>query len=499
MLKLGRISFLAMAAVLMTSQGAFAESLSDAVQTTVTSNPQVGQVENDRRAVDEELNQAEALFRPQIDGEASAGAARSKRWGQSRGTTTDDGDILPNARGQLTLQQMLFDGFYSESERDRQTNRVESAAHRVRETAELVGLQAVEAYLNVLRSRQLVEIAQDNLDEHRNILKDIGRRLKTGAGTGGDVEQAKARVAQAEAALLQVKGDLKAAEVDYNRVVGRFPTDLARPSVEPASLPATEEAAVAAALSDSPTLAIRQSDVKVSENEVTQSKSTLYPKVTLEGQALRAKDEGGLRTTMDEIGGGVVMRWNLYRGGADVARGREYQWRHAEAQNKLDDTRREVEKQIRTDWSARDIARQRAERYAEQVEANKKVLAAYRKQFDAGERTLLDVLDARNELFISTSSMITAYYTALFGDYQILADRGSLLNVLNVAAPETAQPTGDMSEAARHAPKKAPVAAEPVVDVAQPVAAPVAAPAAVTLSPDTTMVSSPVVEITPVQ
>jgi adhesin transport system outer membrane protein len=439
MSKLTQVSVLAVALVMASVSASWAESLQDAVQMTVSSHPQVGIVANDRKAIDEELNQANALYLPQVDAEASMGVARTARWGQGNNAATDDGDILPNARAQVTLQQMLFDGYNASSEVERQENRVRSAAHRVKETAELVGLDAVEAYLNVLRARQLVEIASENLQDHRALLGDIERRADAGAGTGGDVEQAKARVAQAEAALLQVQGDLDASEISYNRTVGRFPGDLMRPAPISADLlPVDEDMAVEVALKNNPTLALRDADVAVAAAELKQTQSTLYPQVSLEGIASKAKDQNGLRTSSNDVGGGVVMRWNLYRGGADMARKREHQWRQAEAQNQHDDAIREVEQLIRTDWSARDIARQRAERYAEQVEANKKVLGAYRKQFDSSERTLLDVLDARNELFVSTSSMISAYYTAMFGDYQILADSGALLSGLSVNAPQAA-------------------------------------------------------------
>ena len=419
-----------------------AESLSDAVQMTVTSHPKIGVVANDRLAIDEELNQAKGLFRPQVDFRGDVGLGWSNRWGQGS-TVTDDGDILPNAAAQLTLQQMLFDGYNASSEVDRQQNRVRSAAHRVRETSELTGLDAVEAYLNVLRARQILEAADTNLAAHNALKADINKRMRGGAGTKADVEQAVARVSQAEAVRVQVMADLRDAETRYNSIVGRYPGDLTRPQVQQDLLPRTEEEAVAAALKDNPTIAIRGADIAVAGAELTQSQSTFYPQFTFEGSASRQKDIGGLRTTKDEAGAGVVMRWNLYRGGADEARKQEYMWRQAEAQTQLDDSKRSVEENMRKAWIARDAARMRAEHFATQYKANKNVLAAYKKQFDAGERTLLDVLDAQNELFSAQSNMLTAYYTALFGDYQVLAERGSLLPSLNVALPASASVVSD--------------------------------------------------------
>ena len=440
MKRLAQVSFVAMALVLG-ALPAQAESLSAAVQTTVVSHPQIGVVANDRRAIDEELNQAFGLFRPQVDLRADTGAAWSNRWGPSN--LQDDGDILPNLSAQITLQQMLFDGYNASSEVDRQENRIRSAAFRVRETGEFIGLDAVEAYLNVLRSRQLLELANQNVADHRSRQDDLSRRERGGAGNMADVNQASARLAQAEANRAQVEGDLREAESRYNSIVGHFPTELTRPQVPLAFMPADEQAAVDAALAGSPTIHIRDTDIDVANAELQQTKATFYPQVTLEGTASRQKDIGGLRTTKDEVGAGLVLRWNLYRGGADTAREQEFIHRRAEAQSELDSARREIEERVRRAWVARDSARERAERFADQVASNESVLSAYIKQFDAGERTLLDTLDAQNELFLSRANMITAYYTAMFGDYQILAERGALLASLDVTPVAAASVVSD--------------------------------------------------------
>lgn len=414
---------------------ASAESISEAVQATVTSHPKIDAASQGRMAVDEELNQANGLYLPQVDLRGDLGLGWSKRWGPD---SEDDDDILPNAAAQLTLQQMLFDGFNASSEVARQENRVRSSAYRVSETAEFTALDAVEAYLNVLRARQLLELAETNVRDHLDRQSDISRRQRGGAGNMADVNQAAARLSQAEATRAQIEGDLRSAESRYNSVVGHFPADVMRPQVPLTYMPADEQAAVDAALQDSPTIRALASDISVAESERKQTDSVFYPQVNLEGAASRQKDLAGLRTTKDEITGGLVMRWNLYRGGADMAKSEEYVHRQAQAESELKAARRDAEDSMRNAWAARDAARKRAEHYATQVNSNEDVLAAYLKQFTAGDRTLLDVLDAQNELFLSKVNMVTAYYTALFGDYQVLAERGALLPSLQVAPPAAA-------------------------------------------------------------
>lgn len=433
MKNMSRVSLVALLAFIPAL--AQAESLNEAVQMTVTSHPKVGVVVNDRGAIGEEANQARGLFRPSVDLRGDAGLGWSHHWGLGNNSEVDDNDILPYFAGNVTLRQMLFDGFESPAELKRQKERERSAGHRVKETAEITGLDTVEAYLNVLRARQLLQIADENLSAHRGLQADIGKRKKGGAGTQGDVDQADARVAQAEALRIEVEGDLRDAEARYNNLVGQFPGDLTRPAPAMDLMPTSLEDALSSAINNNPTIAARTADVSVAKAELRKTKAGYYPRVDFEANAGRSKDLEGIRTTKDVVTGGLVATWNLYRGGADSARDREFQWRQAEAQSELDDARRQVEQDMRQAWAARDAARARAEKYAQQAKANEGVLSAYEKQFTAGDRTLLDVLDAQNELFVSKLNMISAYYTALFGDYQVLTERGALLASLNVAAP----------------------------------------------------------------
>ncbi|PJF38367.1 MAG: type I secretion protein TolC, partial [Phototrophicales bacterium] len=94
-----------------------------------------------------------------------------------------------------TLTQMLFDGFAANSEVKRQESRVESAAHRVHETAEFVALDIVESYLEVLRQRELLGIARTNVQEHLVMLNEIRSAQEAGRTTAADIAQADARIA----------------------------------------------------------------------------------------------------------------------------------------------------------------------------------------------------------------------------------------------------------------------------------------------------------------
>ena len=140
----------------------------------------------------------------------------------------------------------------------------------------------------------------------------------------------------------------------------------------------------------------------------------------------------------------VVVRWNIYRGGADTARVKEFKHRLAESTEQMLVNERQVAEDARVSWNGIQTARQSVEILKREVDANVSTRDIYRQQFDIGQRGLLDLLDADNELFLSRDSLITATYAEMFAAYRLLATTGMLVEALGLQEPATAmQMTAD--------------------------------------------------------
>lgn len=454
-------------------------SLNEAVSKGIVTNPEYAIVANDRRAVDNELRQARALWLPSVDAIADAGYEYTD-------TETIDSESLFRKRASVTLSQLLFDGFGTPSEINRQKSRVNSASARVGEVAEFVGLDIVEAYLEVLRQRDLLSIASANVADHNSILGTIRDGASAGTITEGDVSQADARYAQARATEVQVREDLRVAEALFVQKTGVMPgVNLSFPEVPRDSVQGDLDAAVRKALTNSPTLAIFESDIDVAKEEYHASGATLYPQVNLEVNGTVGDDVGGLEGSEKRASALAVMRWNLFRGGADVARQEEFLYRHAVSKDRRADAARQVEKDVRDTWASVDSSRERADNFRIQAEANERVVGVYKDQFSLDRRTLLDVLDSQNELFVSRSSHVNALYTEIFGVYRLLALQGELLNHLGIDRPREAYADMPLNQRpARVVAASAPASVSPVLSqtstapAAAPMTAPAAAPAA---------------------
>jgi len=410
-------------------------SLSEAISAGVMTNPEYGVVAATRRATDEELEQAKALYLPSIDFSGDTGYEYTKDVGTENRANDDDDESLWRYEAGLTLTQMLFDGFETKYENERQKHRVQSSAHRVRETSELVGLSIVEAFLEVIRQRELLSISRDNVSEHLAIMDLIQDGVDAGRSTQADLEQIKARLASSRAQESTIRQQLRIAESNFRREVGDDPRDLVLPTVPVNSLAPNVDEEVKTAITQSPTLDIFSSDVKVAYAEYKGTGSTLYPQLDLQLNARQGEDLGGVEGKDRSASALVVANWNLYRGGGDVARVREFTHRHQVAKERRADTARAIEDDVRQTWARMVSAGERAREFASQAAANSEVVRAYKDQFSLDRRTLLDVLDAQNELFVSRTNTINSEFLEMFSVFRILGLKGQLLPTLGVAYP----------------------------------------------------------------
>jgi adhesin transport system outer membrane protein len=406
-------------------------TLEDAVSKGILKNPEYGVVANNELATKEELSQAQALWLPSVDAQAESGYDRTNT------PFINEKDMWHN-RTSLSIAQLLFDGWGTNSEVKRQHYRVQSAQNRVGEVSEFTSLDIVQAYLEVLRQRDLLSIARANVDDHMKILDIIRTGANAGTVTEGDVEQANARLAQARATVTATTESLRNAESLFIQKVGEMPADMMFPNIPRDKLPASVEDAVRTAETNSPTIAVVDSDLKVAHAEYQGSGSTLYPKVDIEANANTGDDIAGIKgNTSEETVLGVV-RWNLYRGGADFDRQREFMYREAQAKEQRAVSARQVEKDMRDTWAGMVSADEKSKEFLEQANANEKVVGVYLDQFALDRRTLLDVLDSQNELFVSRSNHVNALYTEMFAVFRVLAVEGRLLETLDIPRPREA-------------------------------------------------------------
>lgn len=429
----------ALAALIVAATGARAEpfSINDAIRQAMTTNPGVGEAAANRRATESELRQSQGALLPQIRLEASAGPEKLQRYVTP--APINNGVYQNGRRASVVIRQTLFDGFASINEIWRQAARVDAAAHRVLERTELIGLDAAEAYIDVARYLRLVALANENLRVHRDVRKNVLARFSGGRAGEGDAQQAEERVAAAEAVLADFRVSLDNARAKYRKVVGLEPINVRFPS-RLGKLPVSKEQSLSVAYRHNPTLRAAQSDTDAARHAFDATAGAFVPNVALEGRASRGTDSVLYSGQYDEVSGRVVMSWDIFRGGQDSWRRNEAAERMIEQQHRNARLQRDALESIDKAWAARTITNDRVAALVREVEAARRTFAAYNKEYELGQRTLIDALNAQNQLFNAMVSLTSARGVTVFADYQLLAAMGQLSAYLRSAPPAESDP-----------------------------------------------------------
>jgi adhesin transport system outer membrane protein len=419
-----------------------AMSLKDAIQLVLTTNPEVGVVAKDRRAIDQELRQAWGLYFPQIDVKLDAGPEFTESGSVDHPPSYldqgphDNGRWLVREDAQVTLQQRLFDGFEAAAEVQRQKARQNSAAERVQDQAEVSALDAVEQYIAVLRDQARLKNADENIKKHEDTLALVQKRAQLGGGNVADVSQAQARLQTAHSTYTDIQGQLRETQTKFLQIVGVPASDLEDVTgADFTRVPENVDLSVQKGLENNPKVRLAKHDVERAEAEVREQVASMYPKLNFEAAASINRFNSGLEEVDHNAQFLLVLRYNLYRGGADLARIKEFKERRSESLEQLRVREREVEQDVRSSWAARETQLERIDLLQKQVQANQDTYSGYVQQFDIGQRGLLDVLDAANELFISNDQLIQAQDESEFAEFRILASQGQLVESAGLTYP----------------------------------------------------------------
>jgi outer membrane protein, adhesin transport system len=424
--------------VLAVSAAGSAMTMREAVVMAVETNPDIGEAVANREAREFELRQGRGLYLPSIDVEGRVGGYL--RDSPTTRATGDDDDFLVDRQVSVIMRQLLFDGFGVDSEVDHQASRVDGASFRVMERSEFIALAVIREYLDILRLSTIVAITRENVGYHERLLERIRLGIVGGTLSIADREQAEERLFAARARVDEAREELSAAQTRFIRLVGKDVGRVTAPASITGFLPASLSEAIAVARRTNPTIKAAQADVDAAYSLVKAVESRFYPRLALEGRARTGADLDGIRGRDSELRAGVVLEWNLYRGGIDLADRQEQIRRTDEATMRLHRISREVDEAVRLAWDRRHFQRQRLAFLTEQAAAVGQLVKSYAEQFIIGQRSLLDLLDTQNTLLNTQITVETAATAVLLAEYRILAACGILLRTLGVAPPPQATP-----------------------------------------------------------
>ena len=386
-----------------------ATTLRQSVHKAVTTNPNVSAEEAAKEAAERDIRDAEADLYPSLDLNGSTGYAytRKKFYNDTPLSSARDGEANRfTGRETARLSQILFDGFRTSNSIKRAEHAHNAANSTVHQTQENTALDAVAAFVDVRAQQRLLDLAEDNVKTHVKILNKVRQRVNGGLGTVADVRQVEARLQDARVAKEQIEGDLGLAVAAYIEIVGDEPRDLSNPYMPTDALPENIDHIVALALQENPQVRVAEHQLLVAESDFEIAGAPFWPTIRAESEVGGEHNLDGIKGDEASVTVQLVGEYNLYSGGRDTARRQAQRKRMAEAKYRLGIARRAAEREVRTAYAEMISARDQGMELAEAARINDRLRKDYFVQFDLGDRSLLDVLDAEVAFFRSRSNKI---------------------------------------------------------------------------------------------
>jgi len=405
------------------ASNAWAESLEEALVGAYLNNPSLLSQRASVRGTDEGVPQALANWRPTIQVTGDAGWELNKS--SQRATTNESRQLNPASIG-IDFTQPLFRGGRTLAEVSQAENTVQAARARLLTTEQDILLEAATAYLDVVRDQATLLLNINNERVLQRQLDATRDRFQVGEITRTDVHQAEARLARSTATRIQGEGNLENSRAAYQNVVGTFPTaELLFPPI-PGNLPGTKEEAIRKAAISNPNVIAAQFDHESALDNVDATWGELLPGLEFSASADRTLESTASGQETDAYTAQVTLTVPLYQQGAVYSQVREAKQQVAEELRTIDQQRRDAVEAATQAWETLLSAQARVVAFETQTQAAQVAFEGVEREASVGSRTVLDVLDAEQELLDARVSAVTAQRDELAAAYQLRAAIGEM-------------------------------------------------------------------------
>lgn len=411
-------------AALLSPTPALADTLQQALAEAYRTNPTITASRAQQRGLDENVPIARAAGRPSL----STNSGFNQNLLRSGNSITNPERSVQASAG-ITVP--IFQGGAVRNSVRAAETRVEAGAAQLRVTEATTFTDVVAAYNNVLRDEAIVGLNTQNVRVLDTNLRASRDRFEVGDLTRTDVAQSTARLALARAQLQTAQANLIGSRETYIRLVGKAPGSLDAPPPLP-QLPASSDAAVEVALGDNPALLAAQKQRDATEYDIRVAKAARLPQfgVTLgqnytnflgtlgAGQGFSTRQSGTATTT------GLTFSLPLFQGGRPAAQIRQAQALRSQAIEQATAAERQVIANARSAYATWRSSEQVIQSAQSAVEANRLSLEGVRAENSVGTRTILDILNAEQELLNSQVTLVTARRDSYVAGFALLAAMG---------------------------------------------------------------------------
>jgi TolC family type I secretion outer membrane protein len=405
------------------SGASHAVTLEEALIQAYLTNPELLAARAELRATDENVAQAVSGWRPTVTITGDVGKTHSSSQG---GSSSGSGSQNRTPRsGALRVLQNLYEGGRTTAEIGRSENQVQAQRARLLETEQSVILKAATSYMDVVRDQAVLELNIHNEKVLQRQLDAARDRFRVGEVTRTDVAQAESRRSRATAERIRSEGNLISSRAVFRNVVGDSPGTL-KPAGPLENLPANEEETVSLARANAPSVFVARFNERAARDDVRVNSSDFLPVVDIEGALTRRDEASSPRSRSETASVTARLTVPLYQAGGVASRVRQAKQVAAQRRRELDRTIRDVVERATRGWEALATARAQIKSFTAEVRAATIALEGVEQEASVGSRTILDVLDAEQELLDAKVNLVRAERDEVVAAFDLVAAIGDL-------------------------------------------------------------------------
>ncbi len=425
------LSGISLSAILLSST-VQAETLEEALAYTYVANPTILSQRAYLRSVYEKITQSLSGYKPTLSGQASYGYSYTRT---KTSPLFEEEESKPVSFG-VNAVQPIFSGFGTSASVKAAKAQFEAERANLKNVEQSSLIEAVAAYTDVIRALAVLKLNQNNEAVLQRQLEYTRDRFRVGELTKTDVAQAEASLAGAIAGRILAEGDLKVAYAVYKKIVGKLPDKIFEPEVPAAKLPQTLDDALEIAMKSNPSVQAAEMQAKSAQNAIDVAQADYYPSLDLQASYtnMKAGGHGSANFGAGTIQTGrareedtsvmLVMDVPLYQAGNTTSKVRESKYIAGQARININSVKRDVARATTQAWENYQSTLASLASLEEQVKASSLALEGVRYEEQAGTRTILDVLNAEQDLLDARVSVVTAKKNLIDASYQLIASMG---------------------------------------------------------------------------
>jgi outer membrane protein len=414
------------------STSALGATLSDALVSAYQTNPELIAAREKLKVTDEEIFKAISGFLPKIEYSATQKNQKSDIATNSiflsQLSKQDPWVQTKTKNSGVNLEQNVFSGGRSVMAVQIAKYTIESARAELLTSEQKVMIQAIQAYLEVLRHKEVLRINKNNFQAYETRYKSIKDRVEAGIEKRSNLFNAEARKANASVLLTRASGDYDIALADYFKIIGVEPENLSEAD-NLTKIPENQMGLLNNSLKGNPDLINVMLQKKAADVNVIAKGAVMLPTIDV---------GGGVNKSWSSLNGNmnqpytnsksvyITVKIPIYQQGMEYSNTRAAYASASALKYTVKNVKNVVTQEASKTWNNYISAKEAFVSSKEAVKAAKIALEGMQHEYDEGVGSLTDLMDIQENYYQYELTMIKNKEDAMLAEYAMSQLEGKL-------------------------------------------------------------------------